>query len=211
VEAEHSTSLVAPSVARDGMAVAQNLVESLLNRDWALIVQDDGFGGLASSSSIVAERSLRVGKDKHLANPETKLGGAGAVLRAVLQDSIDLVEETLRYERLGLFALREGRKVLLLDALVLFVCRKTSNITRAFGNSEAALSGSLEQGSLNVERIVRRIESSGHNRVARVQIQSTENTFQTSSGVRFSVVSGHRRRHAADRPIVGNVCHSLSE
>ena len=171
-------------------------------------MQNYGFGGLAS---VVVERCLRVGKDKHLANPETKLGGAGAVLRAILQDSIDLVEETLRDERLGLFALRERSEILLLDALVLFVRRKPRNITRAFGNSEAALTGSFELRNLNVERVIRRIESRGHNSIARVEVQSTENTFQTSSGVRLSAVSGHRRRQAADRPIVGYVCHSLSE
>jgi hypothetical protein len=210
MQAECSTSLIAPAVARDSVAVAQDLVESLLYRDWALVVQHDGVGGGLASTSVVVERCLRVGKDKHLANPETKLGCAGAVLGAVLQDSIDLVEETLRDERLGLFALRERRKVLFFDALVLFVRRKPSDITRAIRNSEGALSGRLELRSLDVEGIIRRIESRGHDSIARVQVQSTENAFQTSSGVRLSVIRGHRGQ-AADRPIVGCVCHSLSE
>jgi hypothetical protein len=57
--------------------------------------------------------------------------------------------------------------------------------------------------------IIRRVRSSGESSVARVQVQSTENTFQSSSGVRLSIVSRHRGE-AADRPIVGSVCHSLS-
>ena len=214
MQTECCTGLIASAVARDGVAVAQDLIEPLLYRDRTLIVQYDGVGGLAATSSVVlvvVERCLRVRKDKHLANPETKLGGAGAVLRAVLQDSIDLVEETLRDERLGLFAIRERREVFFLDAMVLFVCRKPSNITRAIGNSKGTLSRRLELRSLDVEGIIRRVESSGHGSIARVQIQSTKNTFQTSSGVRLSVVSGHRRGQAADRPIVGYVCHSLSE
>jgi hypothetical protein len=209
VQAERSTSLIAPAVARDSVAVAQDLIESLLYRDWALVMQHDGVRGLAAS--VVFERCLRVGKDKHLANPETKLGCAGAVLGAVLQGSVDLIEESLSDERLGLFALRERREVLFLDAFVLFVRREPSNITRAIRNSEGALSGRLELRNFDVEGIIRRIESRGHNSIARVQIQSTEDAFQTRSGVRFSVVSGHRRGQAADRPIVGYVCHSLSE
>jgi hypothetical protein len=76
MQAERSTSLIAPAVTRDSVAVAQDLVESLLYRDWALIMQHDGVGGGPAGTSVVVERCLRVGKDKHLANPETKLSCA---------------------------------------------------------------------------------------------------------------------------------------
>jgi hypothetical protein len=189
------------------VAVAQNVIKVFLDRDRTLVMQHYGFRGLART---VAERRLRVGEDEHLANPETKLSGAGTVLGAILQDSVDLIKEALRDERLGLLALREGREIFVLDALVLFVRGEPGNITRAVGNVGATLTGSLEPRSLNMERVIGRIGGGGHSNIARVQIQSTENTFQTGSRVRFSIVRGHRRRQAADRPIVGYICHSLN-
>jgi hypothetical protein len=110
-----------------------------------------------------------------------------------------------------LLALRERREIFILDALVLLVRGKPRNITRAIGNAGAILTRGFELRSLNVERIIRGIGRGGHSSIARVQVQSTENTFQTSSGVRLPIGSGYRRREAADRPIVGSVCHSLNK
>ena len=207
VETERCASLVAPSVARNRVAVAQDLVKLLLDRDGALVVQHHVFGGLAA---VGVEGRLRVGEDEHLANPETELRRAGTVLGAILQDGEDLVEECLSDERLGLLAVREGREIFILDALVLFIRGKPRNVTRAIGDAGAILARGFELRNLNVEGIVRGIRS-GHSSIARVRVQSTKNTFQTSSRVRLPIVSGHRRRQAADRPIIGSVCHSLNK
>jgi hypothetical protein len=61
------------------VAVAQDLVKLLLDRDGALVVKHDEFGGLAG---VVV--GSRLGEDEHLAYPETKLRCAGTVLRAFL-------------------------------------------------------------------------------------------------------------------------------
>jgi hypothetical protein len=188
-------------VARGGVAVAENLVQLLLDRDRALVVQDHRLGGL---SGVVVERRLGVSEDEHLSNPEAELSGAATVLRAILQDGKDLIKENLRNERLGLFALRQRREIFFLNALVLFVRGEPRNVTRAVGRTAAVLSGSFELRSLNVEWIIRRVGSSRNSSIARVEVQSTKNTFQTSSGVRLSIVSG-RRREAADRSIAGSV------
>jgi hypothetical protein len=190
------------------VAVAQDLVKLLPDRDGTLVVQHHRFGGLAG---VLTERGLRVGEDEHLANPETELGRAGTVLGAVLQDGKDLVEESLRDECLGLLALRERREVIILDALVLFVRGEPRNIARAVGSTVAILTRSFELGNLNMEGIIRGIGRGGHSSIARVQVHSTEDAFQTSSGVRLPVVGRHRRRRAADRSIAGSVCHSLNE
>jgi hypothetical protein len=110
-----------------------------------------------------------------------------------------------------LLAVRERREIFILDALVLFVRGEPHNITRAIGDAGAILTRGFELRNLNMEGIVGGIRRGGHSSIARVRVQSTKNTFQTVSGVRLPIVSGHRRREAADRPIVGSVCHSLNK
>jgi hypothetical protein len=150
------------------VAVAQDLVQLFLDRDGPLIVEHDGLGGRRrlgpAAAGVVAageKRRLRVGEDEHLADPETELSGAGAVLGAILEHGEDLVEESLRDERLGLLALRERGEVLFFDAQVLFVRREPRDVARAIGSDGArpVLGGCFKLRSLDVKGIVRRVRS----------------------------------------------------